>query len=187
MQKKVIISGLVGAIVLLIWTFVVNGILGFNVRFNMKQVPNEREVYAMLKATISEPGRYLCNPALTPDGRYPESEPVFGIYYSGVGHEAAGVGMIFGLFEFLITPLLGAWMLSRTSDLYRSRSLNRVMFFIAIGLLLAITGDLHSFGIGGSPLNLALLFTARTLVTWAILGVVIAPFMRPKNHVISTK
>lgn len=183
MCKKVFVSGLVGAIVLLIWTFVINGLLGFNARFSMKQVPNEREVYAMLKNTIAEPGRYLCNPALTSDGRFPDNEPVFGIQYSGVGHEAARAGLIFGLFEFLIAPLIGAWMLSRTSEQYRSRFFNRVWFFIAIGLLLAITGDLHNFGIGGSPLALVLLFAARTVVTWTIVGIAVASIMRPVRQI----
>jgi hypothetical protein len=178
MMKKVFVSGLVGAVVLLVWTFVLNGILGFNARLTMKQVPNEREVYNMLKTTITEPGRYLCNPALTSDGRFPENEPVFGIQYSGVGHEAAGLGVILGLLQFLIVPLIGAWILSITSEQFRSRFLNRVLFFLVIGVLLAIAGDLSSFGIGGSPLTVALIFAARTIVTWTILGLVIGAIMR---------
>jgi hypothetical protein len=179
MNRKVIYTGLVGMITLLICTFVLNGLLGFNARFNMKLVPNEQEVYAMLKNTITEPGRYLCNPALTSDGRFPDNEPVFGIQYAGVGHETAGLGAVFGLIEFLFAPLIGAWMLSLTSEQYRSRFFNRVWFFIVIGLLLAITGDLHSFGIGGSPLAVALLFAARTVVAWTIVGIAVASLMRP--------
>jgi len=111
MCKKVFVSGLVGAIVLLIWTFVINVLFSFNARFNMKKMPNERKVYSILKSTMTEPGRYLCNPALTANGRFPDSEPVFSIHYSGFGHEAAGIGVILGLFEFLITPLMGAWII----------------------------------------------------------------------------
>jgi len=179
MMKKVLVSGLVGAVVLLAWTFVLNVLFGFNARLSMKPVPNEREVYELLKTTITEPGRYLCNPALTSDGRFPENEPVFGIQYAGIGHEAAGVGAIFGLIKFLILPLIGAWMLSKTSEQFRSSFLNRLSFFVVIGFLLSITGDLNTYGIGASPLTVALIFAARTIVTWTILGLVIAPFMRP--------
>ncbi|MCU0640360.1 MAG: hypothetical protein MUF59_10925 [Candidatus Krumholzibacteria bacterium] len=179
MVKKVFVSGLVGAVVLLVWTFVLNGIFGFNARLSMKQVPDEREVYNVLRATITEPGRYLCNPALTSDGRFPGNEPVFGIQYSGFGHEAAGLGVISGLLQFLVVPLIGAWMLSITSEQFRSRFLNRALFFAVIGFLLAVTGDLNSFGIGASPLTVALIFAARTIVTWTILGLVIAALMRP--------
>ena len=187
MMKKVFVSGLVGAVVLLVWTLVLNGLLGFNARLSMKQVPNEREVYSMLKTTITEPGRYLCNPALTSDGRFPENEPVFGIQYSGVGHEAAGFGAILGLLQFLIVPLIGAWMLSKTSELFRSRFINRLWFFVVIGFLVAITGDLSRFGIGASPLTVALIFAARTIITWTILGLVIAALMRPVRQTDSTK
>jgi hypothetical protein len=187
MMKKVFVSGLAGAVVLLVWTFVLNGILGFNARLSMKEVPNEREVYNMLKATITEPGRYLCNPALTSDGRFPENEPVFGIEDSGVGHEAAGLGAILGLLQFLIVPLIGAWMLSKTSERFGSRFVNRVWLFVVIGFLVAITGDLSSFGIGGTPLTVALIFAARTIVTWTILGLVIAALMRPRHQTESTQ
>lgn len=179
MHKRVIVSGLVGAAVLVIWTFVLNGVLGFNARLTMKQIPNEREVHDLLKATISEPGRYLCNPALTPDGRFPDNEPVFGIQYSGFGHEAAGTGVILGLLQFLLAPLVGAWMLSKTSERYHSRLVNRVGFFVIIGFLLAVTGDLGGFGIGGSPPTVSLLLAARTVATWAVVGVAIASLMRP--------
>jgi hypothetical protein len=186
MRKQVFVSGLVGALVLFIWTAVVNGLLGFNASYSMKQIPKEREVYAALKATITEPGRYLCNPALTPDGKFPGNEPVFGIQYSGVGHDAAGLGEILGLVEFLILPLIGAWMLSKTSERYRSRLISRVGFFVSIGVLVAIAGDLRSFGIGGSPLNVALVFAAHTLVTWTIVGLAIASLMGPGRRVQST-
>lgn len=187
MNKKVFVSGLVGAIVLIVWTLVLNGLLGFNARFNMKQVPNEREVHNILKTTITEPGRYLCNPALTPDGRFPDNEPVYGIRYSGVGHEAAGRGAILGLFQLPIVPSIGAWMLSPTSEQYRSRFVNRALFFLIIGLLSAIAGDLGGFGIGESSLALALLFAARTVATWTIVGLAIASLMRPARRIESTR
>lgn len=179
MDRKILFAGLAGAFVLLLWTFILNVLFGFNTRFTMTPVPNEREVYSLLSRSITEPGRYLCSPALTPDGGFPEHEPVFGISYAGLGHEAAGTGELLGLAEILIAPLIGAWMLSRTSDQFRSRFSRRLGFFIALGLLLALTGDLQSFGIGGSPVSLALLLALRTLVTWTIIGAVVASLMGP--------
>ena len=180
MMKKVLVSGLAGAVIFVAWAFVLNGILGFNARLGMKQVPDEAQVHEMLKTKIIEPGQYICNPALTSDSRFPENEPVFGIRYSGVGHEAAGFGMILGLIQFLVMPLIGAWMLSKTSELFRARFINRVLFLVMIGLLVAIAGDLGSFGIGGSPLTVALIFAVRTIAAWTIVGLAIAAIMRPE-------
>jgi hypothetical protein len=183
MKKQIFISALVGSIVLLIWTSVLNVVFGFNARLTMKEVPNEREVYAVLKGTVTEPGRYLCNPALTNDGRFPDNEPVFGIQYSGVGHEAAGLGELFGLLEFLIIPLVGAWVLSRTTDAFRSRFVNRVGLFCMLGVLQAVAADLHAFGIGGSPLAVASLLAGRTMVSWTLVGIATAWIMRPVRTV----
>lgn len=182
MTARVFVAGAAGGISLLLCTIILNVVLGFNVRFTMTPVPNEREVYSLLKAGVTQPGRYLCNPAPGPDGAFPDNEPVFGITYAGVGHEAAGIGTLLGLAQFFLAPLLGAWMLSRTSDQYRARFGNCVGFFVVIGILAAIVSDLGTFGIGGSPLSLALLFAARTLVTWTLVGLPVAWVMRPARH-----
>lgn len=62
MLKKVILSGLLGAIVLMMWTFVSNAMFGFRSRMDMKQIPDERLVYEVLKKSIAEPGRYILLP-----------------------------------------------------------------------------------------------------------------------------
>ena len=85
MTKQIIIAGLLGAVVLIIWTFLINGIFRFKVSMDMKSIPNEREVYEVLKENVIEPGRYACNPQLTPYKRFPEEEPVFSVLYGGVG------------------------------------------------------------------------------------------------------
>ncbi len=53
----------------------------------MKQIPNERQVYEMLKENIVAPGKYICNPALTSEGRFPANEPVLGVLYGSEGVE----------------------------------------------------------------------------------------------------
>ena len=88
MLKKVIIAGFLGGLTLMIWVFLINGIFGFRNRIDMKQVPNERQVYELLKHNIVEPGRYLCNPEMTSSNTFPDNEPVFSILYGGMGHES---------------------------------------------------------------------------------------------------
>jgi hypothetical protein len=180
MLKKVFIPGLLGAVVLILWTFIINVVFGFNSRITMRQVPNERVVYEVLKANVTEPGIYLCNPALTSEWRFPDNEPVFGIQYAGIGHEWAGIGESMGLLFLLAGPIIGAWMLSVTSERFISSYPNRVLFFTTIGILLAVFGDLKGFGIGGHPLPHALILTARTIITWTLVGLVVAWRMNPR-------
>ena len=179
MPKKVITAGLMGGVVLIVWMFVVNGLFGFKAGIDMKQMAAERQVYAMLKEQIVEPGRYVCNPELTAERRFPEGEPVFSVLHGGVGHEAAGVSALIGLAVFLLAPIIGAWLLSHASERVLSSYARKVLFFTAIGLLLAIFTDLQRFGIGGYPLSDAVLLGASNIVMWTLVGLVVAWRMKP--------
>lgn len=120
MLVKTLYSGLLGGLVIIVWTFLVNGIFGFQARIDFNRIPNEKQVYQTLKEQIVEPGRYIFNPELTPEMRFPDGEPVFSVLYGGIGHEAAGFNMLLGLASFIIAPIIGAWMLSQTSRKFKS-------------------------------------------------------------------
>ena len=185
MLKKVIVSGLLGGVVLIVWGFVVNGIFGFNSSINMKQVPNERQVYEILKESIVEPGRYICNPELSLSGTFPGEEPVFSIHYSGMGHESAGGLALFQLAVFLLAPTIGAWMLSVTSGRIISSYPRKVLFFAVIGLLFAVFGDLMNFGIDDYPLNDALILAVHDIIVWTLVGLVVAWRIKPEPGVVT--
>lgn len=181
MSKKVVFAGILGGIALMICTFVVNGIFRFNVNINMKEIAAERIVYETLKENIVEPGRYICNPQLTSEGRFPEGEPVFSILYGGMGHESSGSFMLIGLVVYILTPMIGAWMLSRTSmDFLKSYS-KKVMFFIVIGLLIALFTDLMRYGIGDYPLGDVLLLAINHVLTWTVVGLVVGWRIKPEK------
>jgi hypothetical protein len=177
--KRVILAGLLGGVVLMVLTFVVNGIFGFRARIDMKQIPAERQVYELLKESITQPGRYVCNPELKADRRFPGGEPVFTVMYSGMGHEAAGRLVGLGFVIFLLTPMIGAWMLSATSARILASYPRKVLFFTGIGLLFALYSDLMSFGIGGYPLRDAAMLALYNIVIWTLVGVAVAACVRP--------
>ncbi len=181
MLKKVIVSGLLGGVILIASTFVINGIFGFRSSIDMKPIPDERQAYECLKGSIVEPGRYICNPELTSSGSFPGEEPVFGIYYSGMGHESAGGLMPIQLALFVLAPTVAAWMLSLTSERTIASYPRKVLFFAAIGLLFAVYGDLMSFGIDGYPLSDALMLAAYDIMVWTLVGLVVAWRMQPES------
>jgi hypothetical protein len=179
MFRRVILPGLVGGLVLMVWTVLVNGIFGFESRISMKRIPDERIVYEVLKEHVMEPGRYTCNPEVIPERGFPENEPVFSILYGGVGHGAAGGLMLLRLPIFFIAPIIVAWMLSVTSGRILSRYVKKVLFVAAVGLFLAIFVRLSDYGIGGYPINDALLLALHDLVLWTVIGVVMGGMIRP--------
>jgi hypothetical protein len=184
-MKKVITAGLFGGVALMVWTFVVNGILRFQVNINMKTIPAERQVYETLKEHIVEPGRYACNPALTSDWRFPDGEPVFSVFYGGMGHEAAGSLMLVGLVLFFLGPTIGAWMLSQASESVLCSYPRKVLFFTAIGVLVAVFCDLSNFGIGGYPLKDALILAGHDVLIWTFAGLVVAWRMKPERGLVT--
>jgi len=179
MSRRAIGAGLAAACVLVVWTFVVNGILGFQASIDMKQIPGERRVYDVLKEQIVRPGRYVCNPQLTPEGRFPDGKPVFSILHGGMGHESAGRLALVGLVLFLLAPMIGVWLLSHASEGVLSSYPRKVLFFVAIGLLFAIFADLRDYGIGGYPLKDATLLALNNLVVWTLMGLVVAWRLKP--------
>jgi hypothetical protein len=180
MLKRVIIAGLIGGITLIVWAILLNGFLGFKYRIDMKQVPNEAQVYQILKQNITEPGRYLCNPSLTESDIFPENEPVFSILYGGMGHEAAGpLSIILDFLYALITASLCAWLLTLTSEKIISSYPRKVFFVIIIGLLFAVSSDLKKYGIGNYPLSDTLIMTLHNIILWTVLGLVIGLVIKP--------
>ena len=48
MLKRIVLSGALGSVVLLLWTLVSNGLFGITARVEMGRISNEREVYEVL-------------------------------------------------------------------------------------------------------------------------------------------
>jgi hypothetical protein len=174
MLKRILLAGFLGWIVLVVCVFVANGIFGFYSRIALKRVPDESRVYGILKETIVEAGRYVCNPALTSSGQFPVNEPVFSILYGGVGHEAAGRMQWMHYATSLVATLMAAWMLSGTSGWILSSYPRRVLFLSVLGLLMAVFRDLPDMGIGAYPARDAVMLAGFTFVTWLFASLAIA-------------
>lgn len=182
MLKRVIFPGLLGGLVMIVWAFVVNGVFGFKVSIDMNEIPGERQVYQVLKEHVTLPGRYICNPELTPSGTFPGNEPVFSVLYGGVGHEAAGMLALIKLPIFIMGPILAAWMLSVTSGRILSSYQRKVLFIVTIGLLFGVSGRLMSFGIGDYPVGSAAILAIHDIVVWFLVGLVLAWRIRPDSR-----
>jgi hypothetical protein len=179
MKTRVLSAGLLGAVVMFLAAFVVNGIFGFTARLELRPVPNEAAVYALLKEAIVEPGGYVANPAVVPGQGFPPNEPVYRIRYAGIGHEAAGRLELLGLVVVLVATTLAAWIASIASGRVLSSWARRFGFFVLMGLWLAIFSDLARYDIGGHPWRSALMLAAYDVGLWALAGAVMAWRLRP--------
>jgi hypothetical protein len=76
--------------------------------------------------------------------------------------------------------MIAVWMLSLTTPRVLFSYPRKVLFFMAIGLLFAVFGDLMNFGIDKYSLNDALLIAANDILAWTLVGLVVAKSFRLK-------
>jgi hypothetical protein len=187
MTRRVLLAGLLGAAVLIAWTIIVNVGFRFTARIGMEPIPNERAIYDLLREHVRQPGAYLANPEPTSTGEFPSGAPVFSIRYAGVGHEAAGRLLLIEFWIAVVSATLVAGLLSVTSARIQSRYICRVLYVATIGLLLAVSGDLAEYGIGGYPASDAVLLSANQFVSWVLAGLVMAWLVRDRRQEAATE
>jgi len=127
---------------------------------------------------VTEPGGYVVNPVPGEEG-YPPDEPVYGLRYAGMGHGAAGRMVVVHIIRAFLISALAAWLLLYESGRRKSGYLKRLIFFVLLGVLVAVSGDLPDAGIGAYPLRTALLLGGQTVIGWLLVGLILAAWLRP--------
>ena len=178
-MKRVLLAGLLGGLVLIVWLFVVDAILGFSRAIDMNQLPEERVVYAFLVEHVEEPGRYVLNPEVLPEQRFSGDDPIFGLHYTGLGHDDAGQEVLVGLVVMLLSPIAGAWLLANSATRTLSRYGRRVAFFGMIGVVVALMCLMARFGLARYSLGDASAWAIHDLAAWVLAGLLVSWFIRP--------
>jgi len=171
-MKRVLVPAVTGMVVMALWLLIVNGLFGFRRHLEMKRVPNESYVYAVLAVNITEPGRYVANPDPLEDGSRDRDAAVYGILYSGIGHESAGRIMLYQLL-MLLAPLLATLMLSQMPDVVLRSLLRKTLFFTGIGLIVALYVRLQEFGIAARTSGDALALGIHDVIFWTVIGLAV--------------
>jgi hypothetical protein len=180
--KRVLIGGLLGGLVLIVWLIAVDGLLGFKRSIEMDRLPNERVVYEFLSKQVTEPGRFVCNPEVTPGQRFPGDDPIFAIHYTGLGHNDAGQEIILGLVVVLLAPIIGAWLLWNASSRVHSSYGSRVVFFATIGIIVALFSILARFGLASYSLGDAVALGIHDFAAWLLAGLLVAWKVNPAKE-----
>lgn len=180
--RRTLIGGLLGGIVMIAWFVVADAALGLKRSVDMKTLPNERIVYAFLAENIVEPGRYVCNPELLPEQRFPGDAPIFAVDFSGLDHDDAGQEMFLGLAVALLACIAGAWLLANSSRRILSRYGSRVLFLAMIGLVVAVLSMAARFGISAYSFGDALALAGHDFAAWVVAGLAVARVVRASGE-----
>ena len=180
MKKQIIISGLLGGGVMFAWLVVSLTVLRIGGKPAIRPLPDQAEVHAALKKRITDVGVYACLYVSSEKeaDQFPNyrDEPLYQITYDGYTHNTVPGLRSLGVMAFLFAPMLAAWLLSRASDFILAHYLRRVLFVTALGLFLAVGGEWLR------ELRTAqlLLATVNSLITWFMVGLVIAWQVKPQ-------
>jgi hypothetical protein len=182
--KRIILAGLLGTLVIVIWTFLSFTVLPVG-RTSIRPVPDQVELHAALKARITEAGTYACPYVTSPEeaARIPNylDEPLYEITYKGHTHNTVPGFKNLGTLSILLAPLLAAWLLTEASGGLLTRYWTRVLFVTALGVFVAMAGDWPRAVADEQAAAGLLLTTANTVVTWLLAGLAIAWQIRPAS------
>lgn len=191
MAKKIILGGLVGAVIVFIVSSLWHTVLGLG-EVGVKALPNEEAVAVAMRAAITQPGFYIFPaPNMTP-GRSKEQQnadmaaymskyregPNGILIYSPGGHDFNYGRALIQQFLFnLVAALLLAWILGvgAAGTSYGGRAL----IVLLAGIFAGVVCVLPYWNWYGFPLNYVCADIASWVVAWGIGGLGMAKIVKP--------
>lgn len=179
MKKKILLSGLLGALVIMVWITISSEIILLS-GDKTEEIQDDKEIHSILKNRLQKSGIYwLPGHEGQNQGQYAdyENEPIFFVYYAGTTPGTMIAPTIVEFVSIFLTPMIAAWLLSMASMKILARYSRRVLFVAVIGLLFAVYGDLFSH----KPLDRMLLSSINHVIAWTLVGLVLAWRIKPEK------
>jgi hypothetical protein len=191
-MKKILIGGIVGGVVLFIWSARAWTVLPIH-KSSIHSIANEDAVIGALKGNIGAKGVYLfpAMPGSAGDmptesapgatelaARKMQQGPVGLIVYDPHGMDPFMASQfIVGLILDLIAAFLAAWLLSRSTAM-ASPYMARVMFCGVLGIFVSFVSWLPGWNWMGYPMDYTTAMVADSIFGWLIAGLAIAGFVK---------
>ena len=181
MDRRVVSAGLFGGGAGILWTVLSMGLVPVRDSMGWKEVPNEEVVLQALDANLPETGLYLVPGHSPPDSLFParhEAGPLFRVHSLPNGTEGP-IRPLISILSLLLAPLVPAWILVQACR-HGSPSFGmRVAVVASFGVFLALTANIQLWGMERYPLTYSLLMSVNGILTWAVIGMVLAWRIRP--------
>ncbi|HLX12693.1 MAG TPA: hypothetical protein VKS81_07765 [Bacteroidota bacterium] len=186
-MKSAVISGIVGGIILFLWSFLAWVILPFHTA-SMHWIPNEDAVISTLQPLLTQKGLYVFphQPYMKADEASMQAwtakvkrGPTGMIFYDPSGSDPMmPKQMMMGIFLDFLTAFLAAWMLA-TSVIATAPYASRVMYFVMIGVLISVSVHLINWNWMGFPTDWTLSLIVDTIFGWTLAGLGISALIKP--------
>ena len=181
--KDILVAGVLGAVVIFVWTALSLTILPLGYAEQIQRVPDQVELHKMLKERITQPGRYaVLYMSPQEEAEFPgyRDEPLYEIKYTGLTHGSVPGLLAPGFLGLILGPILAAWLLTMTSEDILRKYSRKVLFVTLLGLFLAVFGDLLGSVRDEVATGALVMRMTNGVLTWFLAGLVIAWRVRPK-------
>ncbi len=192
-MKKVIIGGLLGGLVMIIW----QSVSWMAIPWHMPQsIPNEDIVAQVLQENITEPGLYSY-PGFNhdPDANAEEQKAAMDsmikkgaqgprvmqlVYTPHGGSFMDPSQFIFGYGANFLLAILAAWLLSTQNPAKVNSYSKRLLFVVVIGLIVSFSGPYMNWNWWKYPGDFAFQVFADDLILWTLTGAMLAWRVKPE-------
>ncbi len=182
MNSRVLWIGLLGGVVAIVWTGVVGSLFPLRDRMGNMEAHNEEVVLAALDQNLTETGIYLV------PGKFPHDSlflarlaegPIFRVHSLPEGGGGLAQFLVSDL-ALLLAPIIPAWLLMVLCGTGRPGYGSRVLVVALFGVFLALAAYLPMWDQELYPPSYVFLLAANAVVTWAIVGLVLAWRIAPR-------
>lgn len=182
MIPRVLLVGLLGGIVAIVWTALVGSLFPLRDRLGNLETPNEEAVLAALDRNLTEGGLYLIPGKFPHDSlflaRYAEG-PIFRVHAMPQGAGGLAQFVVSDL-ALLLAPIVPAWLLVVLCGTARPGYGSRVLVVALFGVFLALAAFLPMWDQELYPAGYVFLLAANGVATWTIVGLVLAWRIAPR-------
>ena len=185
-MKKNLIAGVVGGVILFVWSFLAWVVLPLH-ESTIKAIPNEDAVMGMLQQSMTEKSVYIFprNPGIKADqaamdawGQKMKRGPVGMLIYDPVGMEPMMPSqMVVGFILDILSALIAAWFLARSTAM-ASSYVARVAYCGMLGIFVSVFSHLMNWNWMGFPTDFTTGLVVDSIISWILAGLAIAAFVK---------
>jgi hypothetical protein len=172
MTKRIILAGIVGGVVLFVWGWIAWMLLPLHDR-TIKTPQNEDTLVATLRQSITESGFYF----FPHHEGAEQTEPPYLVIHR-VPMPAMGKLMAQGFLFGIVSALIAAWLLSKTSLVSFGA---RLQFVTVLGLFASFVMDVPNWNWWGFPTDYTVANVADHVIGWLLAGLALAAIVKPKT------
>ncbi len=185
-MKKTLLGGIVGGIILFVWSFLAWTVLPLHTPA-MREIQNEDAIISSLKPALPTKGVYMLrhNPGMSADNTARDAwnerikqGPTGMIFYDPNGSDPMMIEqMAAGLIIDILSALVVAWLLTR-STAQTASYLTRVMFCGIFAIFATLFDYLTMWNWMGYPADFTTGLIVDALIAWLLAGLGIAAIVK---------